>query len=57
VQRRLEEYRAGTTTQRDPKLFNIMAAIAKPLTDEEIQSLASYLQGLHNRADESVATK
>ena len=57
VQRRLEEYRAGTTSQRDPKLFNIMATIAKPLTDEEIQSLASYLQGLHNRADESVATK
>jgi cytochrome c553 len=57
VQRRLEEYRAGTTTQRDPKLFNIMATIAKPLTDEEIQSLASYLQGLHNRADESVAAQ
>jgi cytochrome c553 len=54
-QRRLEEYRAGTTTQQDPKLFNIMAKIAKQLTDEEIRSLASYLQGLHLRSDEAVA--
>ncbi|MEP6632630.1 MAG: c-type cytochrome [Luteimonas sp.] len=51
--RRLQEYRAGTTTERDRHLFNIMAMIAKPLTDEEIQSLGSYLQGLHDRADEA----
>ena len=55
VQRRLEEYRSGTTAQQDRKLFDIMATVAKPLTDEEIQSLASYLQGLHARADEAVA--
>ena len=48
-QRRLEEYRAGITTQRDPHLFNVMAANASQLTDEEIRSLASYLQGLHDR--------
>ena len=30
-----------------------MATVAKPLTDEEIQSLGSYLQGLHDRADEA----
>jgi cytochrome c553 len=47
TQRRLEEYRAGTTTQQDPHLFNVMAAVANKLTDEEIGSLASYLQGLH----------
>ena len=57
VQRRLEEYRAGTTGVQDRKLFDVMATIAKPLTDEEIQSLASYLQGLHNRADEAVAAQ
>lgn len=51
--RRLQEYRTGTTNERDPHLFNIMATIAKPLTDEEIESLGSYLQGLHNRADEA----
>jgi hypothetical protein len=33
----------------------MMATIAKPLTDEEIGSLASYLQGLHPRSDEALA--
>ena len=55
VARRLQEYRAGTTTERDPKLFSIMAAVSKPLTDEEIQSLASYVQGLHDRTTDAVA--
>lgn len=55
VVRRLEEYRAGQTTQPDPHLFNQMASIAKTLTDEEIQSLASYLQGLHDSADQASA--
>jgi cytochrome c553 len=53
VQRRLEEYRAGTTTQKDVHLFNVMATVANKLTDEEIGSLASYVQGLHPRADEA----
>ena len=52
VQRRLEEYRAGVTTRQDPKLFNIMATVTNKLTDEEIGALASYVQGLHPRADE-----
>lgn len=55
VARRLQEYRTGTTTQRDPALFNVMAQVAKPLSDEEIQSLASYMQGLHERSDEATA--
>ena len=55
VARRLQEYRAGTTTERDAKLFSIMAAVSKPLTDEEIQSLASYVQGLHDRTTDAVA--
>jgi len=49
VARRLEEYRTGTTTARDATHFNLMARVAKPLTDEEIQSLGSYVQGLHAR--------
>lgn len=49
VVRRLQEYRTGTTTMRDPAHFNLMARVAKPLTDEEIQSLGSYVQGLHGR--------
>jgi cytochrome c553 len=51
VVRRLQEYRAGTTTERDPHLFNVMATVTKSLTDEEINSLGSYLQGLHERPD------
>ena len=57
VARRLQEYRAGTTTEREPRLFHIMAAVTKPLTDEEIQSLASYVQGLHDQADDAVAAQ
>jgi cytochrome c553 len=49
VQRRLEEYRAGTTTLKDPAQFHIMSSIAGKLTDEEIGALSSYLQGLHAR--------
>jgi cytochrome c553 len=55
VARRLEEYRAGTTSEADRHSFDIMATVAKTLTDEEIQSLGSYLQGLHPRADEGAA--
>lgn len=51
VVRRLEEYRSGATAERDPHLFNIMATVAKSLSDEEINSLGSYLQGLHTRPD------
>jgi cytochrome c553 len=54
-QRRLEEYRAGTTALKDPTLYNVMAAVAKQLTDEEIGSLSSYLQGLHTRPAVDVA--
>ncbi len=55
--RRLQEYRTGTTTEKDPALFNIMHAVAKPLTDEEIQALASYMQGLHARPVAAVGGK
>lgn len=49
VGRRLEEYRAGTTAYKNPTHFKLMADIAKPLTDEEILALATYVQGLHTR--------
>jgi len=55
VARRLQEYQAGQTHETDPKLFHIMATIAKPLTAQEIQALASYMQGLHDRADDEAA--
>ena len=49
VARRLEEYRAGITTYTNAAHFKLMADVAKPLNDEEIRSLASYVQGLHTR--------
>src|SRR5690606_15893564 len=49
--RRLQEYRAGTSTERDTGMFEIMAAIARELSDEEIGALSSYMQGLHKRPD------
>ena len=52
----LEEYRAGTSTYKDAAHFNLMARVAKPLTDEEIRSLGSYVQGLHARASATPAT-
>ena len=54
---RLQAYRTGTTTEKDPAHFNIMAQVAHGLTDQDIQALASYLQGLHNRADDEAAAK
>lgn len=57
TQRRLEEYRAGTTSLREPALWNVMANVAKGLTDEEIGALSSYLQGLHPRADDVAAAQ
>ncbi len=49
--RRLQEYRDGTTNERDSGMFEIMHTVAEGLTDEEIQALASYLEGLHPRLD------
>ena len=50
VARRLEEYRTGPPTAKDAAHFKLMASVAKSLTDEEIQSLGSYVQGLHARS-------
>ena len=50
---RLQEYRSGNTTQPDRHQFDQMALVAKSLTDEEILSLASYIQGLHASADQA----
>ncbi|KAF1694906.1 c-type cytochrome [Pseudoxanthomonas koreensis] len=54
--RRLQEYQAGVTSERDPAKFNIMAKVVHSLTEQEIGALASYLQGLHPHADDVEAT-
>ena len=55
--RRLQEYRSGQTAETDRHLFDIMAQVTHTLTEQEIQALSSYLQGLHDRhEDEAAAT-
>ena len=55
VAQRLEQYRSGEHSLGDAAQFQIMAQVAGKLTDQEIQSLASYLQGLHPRRDDLAA--
>ncbi|WP_184412114.1 c-type cytochrome [Xanthomonas translucens] len=57
VARRLQEYQSGTTQERDQTMFKIMAQVAKPLTEQEMKALGSYLQGLHDRADDAAAAQ
>jgi len=52
VTQRLQHYQAGQTQETDPSQFRIMAQVAGKLTEQEIQALASYVQGLHARADD-----
>lgn len=47
IAQRLQQYRSGEHTLEDPAGFQIMHQVSRQLTDAEIQSLASYLQGLH----------
>lgn len=54
--RRLKEYRDGVPGLQDLESFQTMARVARDLTDEEIQALATYLQGLHPRSDEALAS-
>jgi len=52
VAQRLQHYQAGQTHETDPSQFRIMAQVASRLTEQEIQALSSYVQGLHARADD-----
>ncbi len=57
----LRDFRDGEVWGKGDNANAIMAAVARNLTDEEIDSLASYLQGLHDARDaavvESTATR
>ena len=44
----LTGFRAGTTWGADDSSSQIMADVAKRLTDAEIKAVASYIQGLHS---------
>ena len=47
---RLTAFREGIVWGKDKNANVIMSQVAKNLTDEEIQGLSSYLQGLHKAA-------
>ena len=51
---KLTAFKAGTVWGKDAQANMVMKAVAKNLSDEEIQGLATYLQGLHNAADAQV---
>lgn len=44
---RLRRYRAGENNGDDDPYSNIMVAVARNLTDEDIAALATFLEGLH----------
>lgn len=55
VVQRLQYYQAGSTAAKDPAHFEIMAQVAKPLSEQEVRALASYLQGLHQASSDAAA--
>jgi cytochrome c553 len=52
----LQAFRAGTVYGTGANANAIMAGVAKYLSDEEIQSLATYIEGLH-RAEASAGSR
>ena len=55
VAQRLQHYQAGHSQETDPAQFKIMAQVTEKLSEQEIQALASYVQGLHDSADDVAA--
>lgn len=47
----LTAFRGGTVWGKDKNANAVMAGVAANLSDEEIQGLATYIEGLHNVAD------
>lgn len=55
VATQLTAFREGKAWGKGRNLNTVMVTIAARLTDEEIQALATYAEGLHPAADEAVA--
>jgi len=52
---RLQFFRDGGVWGKGDNANNVMAGVAHNLSDEEIQALATYIEGLHNAADAAPA--
>jgi len=46
--KRLRDYRNGVTSGEDDPYSRIMVAVARDLSDEEIEAVSSYIEGLHD---------
>lgn len=57
VSARLTAFRGGLVLGHGDYAKAEMATVAKNLTDEEIQALATYVEGLHPAADDRMAAK
>ena len=53
---KLAAFKAGAVWGKGPQANAVMKAVAKNLSDEEIQGLATYLQGLHDPTDSQGAS-
>lgn len=49
--KQLETFRSGVAWGKGDNANTVMVDVARQLTDQEIQSLASYIEGLHSAAD------
>lgn len=54
---RLQRYRAGEHNGNDDPYSHIMVAVARQLTDADIQALSSYIEGLHMTRFEAVSNR
>ena len=54
---RLQRYRAGEHNGADDPYSHIMVAVARQLTDADIQALSSYIEGLHMSRFEAVSNR
>lgn len=52
---KLTAFKTGTIWGKEDQSNAVMKAVAKNLSDEEIQALATYLQGLHDASEGQVA--
>lgn len=52
---RLQFFRAGGVWGKDANANVVMSAVAHELSDEEIQGLATYIEGLHNASATATA--
>lgn len=54
---RLQRYRAGEHNGEDDPYSHIMVAVARNLSDEDIEAVSSYIEGLHQARFDATANR